>query len=342
MIQQFFCSNKNRRRTLRDNPGTNGIDYLEVVDDPDDPNGQRQRILNLFLIHETTNPPINIGKENILIEGVVNEEVIPVTRVSGGEPNPPNMLEIEVERPGDFSTYLLRIIDHATGEPLQGIDRMLSEVTFSFKVECPTDADCLPAARAPAEHPPDPQVDYLAKDYASFRRLMLDRMAVTVPEWPERLPADLGVALVEVLAYAADQLSYYQDSVGTEAYLGTARSRISTRRHARLLDYHMDEGGNARAWVCLEVQGGASEQKLPKNTKLLTRVYPAQHQAGSQETPGAQGAGRGRSAEVKKEPPKGPGKIPRPGARTIGRGAARPEKIPRPGAIAGETLPLGN
>ena len=48
---------------------------------------------------------------------------------------------------------------------------------------------------------------------------MLDRMAVLMPAWQERNPADLGVALVEALAYSADQLSYQQDAVATEAYL---------------------------------------------------------------------------------------------------------------------------
>jgi hypothetical protein len=49
-----------------------------------------------------------------------------------------------------------------------------------------------------------------------------------------------------MLAYAADQLSYYQDAVATEAYLGTARRRTSARRHARLVDYFMHDGANAR------------------------------------------------------------------------------------------------
>ena len=59
--------------------------------------------------------------------------------------------------------------------------------------------------------------------------------------------------LVEVLAYTGDYLSYYQDAVATEAYLDTARQRISVRRHARLVDYILHEGCNARAWVCVEV-----------------------------------------------------------------------------------------
>ncbi|MBY5530186.1 putative baseplate assembly protein [Rhizobium leguminosarum] len=103
-----------------------------------------------------------------------------------------------------------------------------------------------------------PPIDYMAKDYESFRQLMLDRLSSTLPAWQERHAPDLGVTLVEALAYVADYLSYYQDAVATEAYLGTARQRISVRRHARLLDYFLHEGCNARAWVhcCVNVDNG--------------------------------------------------------------------------------------
>ena len=62
--------------------------------------------------------------------------------------------------------------------------------------------------------------------------------------------------MIEMLAYAADHLSYQQDAVSTEAYLGTARSRISLRRHARLVDYPISEGCNARTLVCVTVANG--------------------------------------------------------------------------------------
>jgi hypothetical protein len=60
-----------------------------------------------------------------------------------------------------------------------------------------------------------------------------------------------------LLAYVADYLSYYQDAVATEAYLSTARKRISVRRHARLIDYVMHEGCNARALVQIQSNGAA-------------------------------------------------------------------------------------
>jgi hypothetical protein len=78
------------------------------------------------------------------------------------------------------------------------------------------------------------------------------------------------VALVELLAYVGDHLSYYQDAVATEAYLGTARRRVSIRRHARLLDYYIHDGCNARAWVFIQVDGNVVESLIvPAKTKLL-------------------------------------------------------------------------
>src|SRR4029077_15545434 len=68
-------------------------------------------------------------------------------------------------------------------------------------------------------------------------------------DWRERHVPDLGIALVELLAYTGDYLSYYQDAVATEAYLETARQRISVRRHVRLVDYAMHEGCDSRAWL---------------------------------------------------------------------------------------------
>ena len=78
------------------------------------------------------------------------------------------------------------------------------------------------------------------------------------------------VTLVELLAYAGDSLSYFQDAVATEAYLGTARRRASVRRHARLVDYHVHDGANARAWVVARAGPGADGAVLPRGTMVLT------------------------------------------------------------------------
>jgi Baseplate J-like protein len=185
---------------------------------------------------------------------------------------------VKVDQAGDFSLYTLRLVNDALNDDdtvPADIDPQLSAVQFSFKVECPSPFDCAPQQICPPPPQVAPDIDYLAKDYASFRRLMLDRMAVLMPQWKERNAADIGVMLVEALAYTADQLSYQQDAVATEAYLRKARKRISLRRHARLMDYFISEGCNARTWVHLEVSAdvtGASGSAIPAGTKIATQI----------------------------------------------------------------------
>jgi hypothetical protein len=139
-----------------------------------------------------------------------------------------------------------------------------------------------------------PAIDYLARDYQALRRLLLDRMSLAMPGWSERNPADLGVVLVELLAHVADQLSYRQDAVATEAYLATARRRISVRRHARLVDYRMHDGCNARAWVQVRLgEAAAGPVALPRGTRFLTSLpdTPGRIEPGSRAYRDALGAG---------------------------------------------------
>jgi hypothetical protein len=110
---------------------------------------------------------------------------------------------------------------------------------------------------------------------------MLDRMGQLVPDFHEDNPADFSVALVELLSYVGDQLSYYQDAVATEAYLGTARRRTSLRRHARLLDYAVHEGCNSRVYVAIHIDAPANGHVLPARTSLLTRAADGEAAVGS-------------------------------------------------------------
>jgi hypothetical protein len=48
------------------------------------------------------------------------------------------------------------------------------------------------------------------------------------PEWPDASEHDPGVALIELLAYAGDLLSHYQDQVTNESRLRPRRFAIST------------------------------------------------------------------------------------------------------------------
>ena len=62
--------------------------------------------------------------------------------------------------------------------------------------------------------------------------------------------------------------------MSTSAGLGTARRRVSVRRHARLVDYVLHDGCNARAWVQVRVDDNGV--RLDRGTQLLTRVPGAE------------------------------------------------------------------
>lgn len=155
---------------------------------------------------------------------------------------------------------------------LTEVDSFFSAASFSFAAEpLASEVSEASAERFVEGSSSLGRVDTMARDYESFRTLMLNHMATRVPDWAERNPADLGVTLIEALAYAGDYLSYFQDGVATEAYLQTARLRPSIRRLARLIDYYLDEGCNARVWVQLEIEG-EGPLLLPRGSQLLTQT----------------------------------------------------------------------
>ncbi|HLY95868.1 MAG TPA: hypothetical protein VKO66_01530, partial [Sideroxyarcus sp.] len=270
----YFCCNENRRRLVRDlqtQDAPNGIDYLEVVDAELKGTGDepfRQRRLRVFFVRKPAGPllaRLQSAPESVGVVITGGERVTGI--VATGKAFKNDALEVTVNQRGDYSTYTLSLIEPDSGDPLKELDPQLATVDFSFKVECPSDFDCHTECSCAPTPQAQPEFDYLAKDYASFRQLLLDRMSLLLPGWTERNPADLGITLVELLAYTGDYLSYRQDAIGTEAYLGTARQRISVRRHTRLLDYAMHDGCNARVWVQVRLNADA-----PDTGVLLPRV----------------------------------------------------------------------
>lgn len=273
---KYFCCDERRRNAIR-GTALNGIDFLEVLDQDAPTMADRQRFLFVHFVNPLA--PGELDVDNLCIDGGERIRNIVLLDATIGAGPQADVLTIEVEEPGDYSIYRLSLVTDATHpEPPDGFDPVLAAIDFSFKVECPSDFDCGPRCDCEEAEPAAPPIDYLAKDYASFRRLMLDRMAALAPDWRERNPADLGVTLVELFAYVADHLSYQQDAVATEAYLGTARRRVSVRRHARLVDYFLDDGSNARAWIHVAVSGDVlrlapgDPPAVPAGTALATRL----------------------------------------------------------------------
>jgi hypothetical protein len=273
------CAEDARRERVRLGGLLNGIDYVEVGDDG-----------VTLCVHLFGDIPEGIGIANVRVSG--GDRIVGLRVLSVSEEYQPDMhddacLRVELDREGDFSPYCLCLVDSASGTDstswiaYPGFDPRYACAELRFRLACGRDLDC--CVQTPCARPatPLPEINYLARDYESFRQLFLDRMALDVPAWQERHVPDVGIAVIEVMAYVADYLSYYQDAVATEAYLQTARRRISVRRHARLVDYRMHEGCNARVLVTLSLAAG--EVSIALAELLLLAPPPGQGDV----TPGA-------------------------------------------------------
>jgi Baseplate J-like protein len=256
-----ICQDKRvRRRKIRERNAAKdkkvyALDYIDISDD--------YRTLTVYFLGKAPQAPHAIHKENVRIDGgrrIRDIQVLDVSVHHESGPERDDYMEVRLDKFGDFSTYTLRLVTqtqdqhgHIVETPFADFDSRYAQVDFTFTSGCNSDLDCLPQDTCPPPALDEPDISYLAKDYASFRQLILDRLALVMPDWNETHVPDVGITFVEILAYVGDYLSYYQDAVSTEAYLETARQRISVRRHVRLVDYAMHEGCNARTWVNVKV-----------------------------------------------------------------------------------------
>ena len=216
LMEPMQCGDERRNAALLDaSHPLNGVDYVEYRRDtgvvPGDPHEHRLEVTFL------KPPDPTLVASSFQLVGGVRIVGVQVTEIEPATGNPLRLF-LYVDRRGDFSTYYLHV-DHPS------IDDHRSDAAVDFRAGCPTEFDCRPRVDCPPEDLQQPALDYLAKDYQSFRRMMLDLIPGRNPNWTERNPADVGIALVELFAYAGDYLSYFQDAVGTEAYLDSCQHR---------------------------------------------------------------------------------------------------------------------
>ncbi len=121
-----------------------------------------------------------------------------------------------------------------------------------------------------------PVIDYLTKDYAGFRQGMLNQIPLLLPNWTDRSEADFGIVLIELFAYVSDILSYYQDRVANEAYLGTATQRRSVAELLRLIDYQIDPGLAAAALINFNVTADVTISGSNVPYRLKTAGVPGE------------------------------------------------------------------
>jgi hypothetical protein len=249
-----------------------GIDFVHVADRCD------QTELHVFFVTDATQLTVGFSgagallPEHVLItrKDDASAEPLRVTEIVEVGGNQVQLdpafgrafLAVRVERPGGFGTYRIRLVDplaseDAASEPFPRIDRVFNDVEFSFKAGCEQNLECAGVETiCPPEEQVDFPVDYLARDFTSFRNALLDYAAQRYPQWSLPIEADVGTMLAEVFAALGDELSYVQDRYAREAFLETATQRRSLRKKARLMDFEVHDGRNASTWLELTIDGG--------------------------------------------------------------------------------------
>lgn len=188
-------------------------------------------------------PPLDVGQ--VTLRGAATQRPAPLRIESIRWADYPWGIEV-VAAPA-ASNAMSHAEDHDEFVLTLRLDRLLSPErnATTFRLDSVAAAESPPGAGM--------EIDYLTKDYQGFRAAMLRRMALSCRDWTDRSPADVGITVIEALAYAADYASQYQDAAAAEAYLATARLRTSVKRHARLLDYAMEDGRTSRLWLHVRV-----------------------------------------------------------------------------------------
>lgn len=121
------------------------------------------------------------------------------------------------------------------------------------------------------------EIDYRVGTYATFRRAMIESIGdkPALRGWTAGESDDYGRALLEMWAYIADILTFYQERYANEAYLRTAVHEDTVRRLARRLDYEPAPGAAAETLLAFTLEEDTSIQ-IP--AELLVQSVPAQDQ----------------------------------------------------------------
>jgi Protein of unknown function (DUF3892) len=176
-------------------------------------------------------------------------------------------VEVRFRGFGDHSPYTVELTDGG-GAPLHPF---FASAQFRFTINCDAD-DCRPlpleASRGPAQPPP---VDLLTKDFNGFVSLLADWVKVHNPHVADLSGASFERVVLDLLAWAGDMDSYYQDRVANEAFVETASQRFSLRQHAVLLGSKLDDGSAPTTVLSFDVTRSGF---VPAGLEIRMRTSP--------------------------------------------------------------------
>jgi predicted phage baseplate assembly protein len=113
---------------------------------------------------------------------------------------------------------------------------------------------------------------YRIGTHSSFKSSMLAQISTLarLRALTTRQDDDLGIALIDAWAVVLDILTFYQERIANEGYLGTATQRRSLLELARLIGYELAPGVAAGTYLAFTLDdnpGSPSEIVIPAGTK---------------------------------------------------------------------------
>ena len=137
MTTSLDCRTERRRDRVRES-ALFGLDYLEI--------GADQRTL---AVHFLGRAPYGLGRGSLRIEGGERIRDVAVTDVEvfySADPELDDWMRVSVDQAGDFSTYVLRVVEadahgSPTRRPRRDFDRRYDALQFSFKIGCASPLD---------------------------------------------------------------------------------------------------------------------------------------------------------------------------------------------------------
>src|SRR4051794_22990386 len=156
-----LCRDEHRRERVRET--VNGIDYVDAGDD--------RSTLTVYFFNAA---PTGLTPTHFRVTGGGRAgDEIRVLGIGPGDSSlesPEKAVELTLSRQADPAHYTIAV------SGIAGIDPLYASASFSFSTDHPLALDCAAGDLDEARSYDTPEIDYLAKDYASFRQLMLDRL----------------------------------------------------------------------------------------------------------------------------------------------------------------------
>lgn len=119
------------------------------------------------------------------------------------------------------------------------------------------------------------QIAYRVGTFATFRRALLQALAgeTELDAWQPTAGTDLGLQVQDWWAYIADVLTFYNERIANEDYLGTAVLEESVAHLASLLGYRPRPGIGAVGTLAV-IASGPGPLVVPKGLAIASKATP--------------------------------------------------------------------